>query len=49
MKYDFDKIINRSNTSSVKWDYLDNIFGKKDIIPMWVADMDFEAAVQKLR
>lgn len=38
MKYNFDKIINRKNTGSVKWD-LDT---DEDIIPMWVADMDFE-------
>ncbi|ERI89495.1 putative hemolysin [Clostridiales bacterium oral taxon 876 str. F0540] len=37
MKYDFDRIIERKNTKSVKWD-----LKKKDIIPMWVADMDFE-------
>ncbi|MBL4935705.1 pyridoxal phosphate-dependent aminotransferase [Clostridium sp. YIM B02515] len=37
MKYDFDKVIDRKNTRSVKWD-----LKKKDIIPMWVADMDFE-------
>ncbi len=35
MKYDFDKIISRKNTDSVKWDLY------KDTIPLWVADMDF--------
>lgn len=43
MKYDFDKIIDRSNTSSVKWDGRENMFGTQEVIPMWVADMDFEA------
>ena len=35
MKYNFDEIVNRRNTSSLKWDVLDNE------LPMWVADMDF--------
>ena len=42
MKYNFDKEINRSETSSVKYDLRETIFGKTDVIPMWVADMDFE-------
>ena len=44
MKYDFDKIIDRRNTDSVKWDILEETFGDKDVVPMWVADMDFEIA-----
>ena len=39
MKYNFDKIIDRKNTLSCKWDQSDN-----DILPMWVADMDFKTA-----
>lgn len=40
MKYDFDEIIPRRGTNSVKWDV-----AKEDgVIPMWVADMDFQAA-----
>lgn len=40
MKYDFDKIIPRRGTNSVKWDV-----AKEDgVIPMWVADMDFQTA-----
>ncbi len=35
MKYDFDKIIDRKNTGSLKWDVTDRE------LPMWVADMDF--------
>ncbi len=42
MKYNFDKIIDRTNTSSVKYDLRLAIFGTRDVIPMWVADMDFE-------
>lgn len=41
MVYDFDKVIERRNTHSVKWDNLDKSFGADDILPMWVADMDF--------
>ena len=36
----FDQIIDRTNTYSEKWDK----YGEKDIIPMWVADSDFETA-----
>jgi cystathionine beta-lyase len=42
MKYNFDKSIDRLGTSSVKWDYLDRFFGNKEVLPLWVADMDFE-------
>ncbi len=44
MKYDFDKICSRQNTSCAKWDAVESIFGSKDVIPMWVADMDFPVA-----
>ncbi|MCC5894795.1 MAG: pyridoxal phosphate-dependent aminotransferase [Alkalibacterium sp.] len=40
----FDKIINRTNTGSVKWDKISELFGDKDLLPMWIADMDFENA-----
>ncbi len=43
MKYDFDTPINRYNTGSVKWDLAEHIFGKKKLLPMWVADMDFRS------
>ena len=39
MKYNFDEIIDRNRTSSLKWEK----YKDKDIIPMWVADMDFKA------
>jgi cystathionine beta-lyase len=41
----FDEIIDRSNTGSIKWDpfYLKKLFGKEDLLPLWVADMDFRA------
>ena len=42
MKYDFDKIINRADTNCVKYDLRKQVFGNADVLPMWVADMDFE-------
>ncbi len=42
MKYNFDKIINRENTNCIKYDLRKKLFKKDDVIPMWVADMDFE-------
>jgi len=41
MKYNFDELIDRTGTESVKYDLREKIFGKADVIPMWVADMDF--------
>ncbi|OFX89175.1 MAG: cystathionine beta-lyase [Bacteroidetes bacterium GWF2_33_16] len=41
MKYNFDELLNRENTGSLKYDLRNKIFGKSDVIPMWVADMDF--------
>ena len=40
-KYNFDEIIPREGTHSVKYDFRKRMFGKEDVIPMWVADMDF--------
>ena len=39
----FDEIHDRFNTRSVKWDMLQNVFHTEDVLPMWVADMDFQA------
>lgn len=41
MKYDFDRIINRKNTGALKLDALESMFGEKNLLPLWVADMDF--------
>lgn len=52
MTFDFDRIIDRSNTRSYKWDQSEKLFGHKDILPLWVADMDFESpreAVEALK
>ncbi len=39
--FDFDRVIERGNTSCVKYDLRQSIFGNDKVIPMWVADMDF--------
>ena len=46
---DFDKIIDRKGTNAYKLDLRKRSFGTDDVIPLWVADMDFAApeAVQK--
>jgi cystathionine beta-lyase len=44
MKYDFETFCDRSNTGCSKWDAVKTIFGREDVIPMWVADMDFPTA-----
>ncbi len=43
--YDFDKIIRREQTACVKYDLREAYFGQGDVLPMWVADMDFETPV----
>ena len=44
MKYDFDRVVDRKGTASMKWDTVSSLFGEEDILPMWVADMDFPSA-----
>jgi cystathionine beta-lyase len=41
MSTNFDEIFPRENTNSVKFDLRKLYFGREDVIPMWVADMDF--------
>lgn len=41
-KYNFDEIVNRKGTNSIKWDHLESKFGRDDLLPLWVADMDFK-------
>ncbi|MFV0464987.1 MAG: MalY/PatB family protein [Lachnospiraceae bacterium] len=43
-KYDFDQIIDRKNTKSLKYDFALKKGMPEDILPLWVADMDFPAA-----
>src|SRR5512138_3194962 len=38
-QYDFDTVVDRSGTASEKWDR----YAGRDIIPLWVADMDFRS------
>ena len=40
--YDFDKIIDRRGTGALKLDVLGERYGNPDLLPLWVADMDFE-------
>lgn len=42
ISYNFDKLVKRENTASVKYDLREKIFGNAEVIPLWVADMDFE-------
>lgn len=43
MRFDFDQIINREQTCSVKYDAREAVFGTPEVMPLWVADMDFAA------
>ncbi|MBR1798921.1 MAG: PatB family C-S lyase [Bacteroidales bacterium] len=43
MTYDFNQSIDRRDTDCVKYDLLQSLYGRTDITPMWVADMDFAA------
>jgi len=42
MNYNFDKVIDREDTNCVKYDLREAVFGNAKVLPMWVADMDFE-------
>lgn len=41
MKYNFDEIIDRSHTDAVKVERCKALFGSENVLPLWVADMDF--------
>jgi cystathionine beta-lyase len=43
MKYDFDQVVDRKCTGSLKWDTVERSTGVGDALPLWVADMDFKA------
>ena len=45
MKYDFDTVVPRRGTNSYKWDSMP----REDILPMWVADMDFRTEEGRAR
>lgn len=42
MDYNFDKVIPREGTSCEKYDLRGQLFGNPELIPLWIADMDFE-------
>lgn len=44
MKYDFDTIHNRKGTMSLKYDFAKERGKEEDVLPLWVADMDFQTA-----
>lgn len=44
MKYNFDEVIDRSGNRAAKYDERIKKFGTADVIPLWVADMDFKTA-----
>ena len=41
MKYNFDEVIDRRDTNAVKLERCKALFGTEDVLPLWVADMDF--------
>ena len=43
MSIRFDDVIDRTGTNSVKWEHTQSVFGKGDVLPLWVADMDFQS------
>lgn len=48
MKYDFDEVVDRRDTNSLKYDFALERGRRSDVIPMWVADMDFRTAPEIL-
>lgn len=42
MTYNFDKIIDRTGSGDLKHEVLEERYGRSDLLPLWVADMDFE-------
>ena len=44
MQYDFDQVVDRSKNLSAKYDERVKKFGTDDVIPLWIADMDFRTA-----
>lgn len=46
MKYDFDKVIDRTNTNCLKYDFGAERKHRTDLLPLWIADMDFRLPEQ---
>lgn len=49
MKYNFDEIIEREQTNTYKHHLRKEVFGTNNVLPLWVADMDFKAAPEITR
>lgn len=47
--YDFDRVIDRRGTGCEKWDFMEAVFKAKDLVPLWVADMDFASPPEVVR
>ena len=47
MKYNFDEPVDRSKNRSAKYDERVKNFGTDDVIPLWIADMDFKIVILK--
>ncbi len=43
IKYDFDSVIDRRGSNSIKWDFMEKLLCAQDVLPMWIADMDFKS------
>jgi cystathionine beta-lyase len=43
MSEEFDRLIDRRGTASLKWDFSKRFTGREGLLPLWVADMDFPA------
>lgn len=41
--FNFDEFVNRKGTGCAKWDACEEVFGTADVLPLWVADMDFRS------
>ncbi len=39
-----DTLVDRKNTDCVKWDALQEVYGRDDVLPLWIADMDFKSS-----
>ena len=44
MTYQFDAVVDRSGNHAAKYDERKKKFGTEDVIPLWIADMDFRTA-----
>ena len=42
-KYNFDCVVDRHDTCATKFEEMDRKFGRHDLLPFWIADMDFQA------